>query len=621
MATDQKNSPAVEQILNSSPAQTPSPASGQASIQADLSPAQTPNPAVERKSFYLCTPIYYVNGLPHLGTAYTTIAADTMARAMRMDGYDTWFLTGLDEHGQKVAQSAEAAGATPQQWVDEIAPKFKDAWTALGITNNDFIRTTEPRHLKGVQRFFEIVRENGYIYEGLYKDWYCVHEETFYPEEELDENEKQDGMWVCPECKRPLKYIEEKNLFFRLSAFQDRLLAHYEANPDFICPETRRNEVVSFVRSGLKDLSISRTTFDWGVPITFAPGHVSYVWFDALLNYVTAIGYGSDDVADQTTFARRWPAQLQFVGKDILRFHCVIWPAMLMAAGLELPMKVFAHGFLLTKGEKMSKSRGNAASPLKLAKLFGVSAYRYYFLSDVQFGADGAISLERMTQVYNADLANNWGNLCSRVFTMTQKYFGGVLPELQDALVVELAGGMGNPLADMASGLYERYRACLEAVNYSGAMAAVQELVSRANLYLEESAPWSIAKLAEAEAETEAEIVLTAATSPAPAAAALAPAPAASPTTPAPAALPTQRDRLAFVLYNNLEAIRIAAALFAPVMPETSMEVWRRLGLGDVFATTNLRALVQWGQLPFGSRITVGDPLFPRLQLEDIDLN
>ena len=551
------------------------------------------NLSTNKGSFYLTTPIYYVNGVPHLGTAYTTIAADSLARAMRMDGYDTWFLTGLDEHGQKVAQSAEAAGITPQEWVDRIAPQFLDAWEGLDISNNDFIRTTEPRHIKGVQRLFEAVRENGYIYEDVYDGWYCVHEETFYPVDELDESEKVGDVYVCPECKRPMKFIQETNLFFRLSAFEDRLLAYYEANPDFICPETRRNEVVSFVRSGLKDLSISRTTFDWGVPITFAPGHVSYVWFDALTNYITAIGYGSEDAADKEMLAHRWPAQVQFVGKDIIRFHCVIWPAMLLAAGLEPPHKVFAHGFLLTKGEKMGKSKGNAVSPLELARIFGVSAYRYYFLSDVQFGADGGISLERMTQVYNSDLANNWGNLCSRVLNMTQKYFDGVVPGLPAETSARLTSEMGNPLAELAAGLYARYMGCMHTIDYSGAMAAVQELVSRANRYLEESAPWSIAKRAEAE-----EISAAAADTP-------------------PIA-PTQHDRLAFVIYNNLEAIRIAALLFAPVMPATSTEVWRRLGLGDVLSTTTLEDVSRWGKLPAGSQITVGEPLFPRLQAEDL---
>jgi methionyl-tRNA synthetase len=310
------------------------------------------------------------------------------------------------------------------------------------------------------------------------------------------------------------------------------------------------------------------------------------------------VGYGSDDAEAQATFERRWPAQLHFVGKDIIRFHCVIWPAMLMAAGLELPQRVFAHGFLLTKGEKMSKSKGNAVSPLDLAKIFGVCAYRYYFLSDVQFGADGSISIERMTQVYNADLANSWGNLCSRVFNMTHKYFDGVVPTLGKTSTTQLSTEMGNPLAALVASIYERYTACMHEVDYSGAIAVVQELVARANLYLEESAPWAIAKRADAEeaqaAEGGGELNAAHAI--------------------------TERERLAFVLYNNLEAIRIAAVLFAPVMPRSSCEVWQRLELDNISDITNLRAVLQWGQLPAGNKITVGEPLFPRLDVQDIEL-
>jgi methionyl-tRNA synthetase len=614
-----------------------------------------------KQSYYLTTPIYYVNGVPHLGTAYTTIASDALARFERMDGRDTWFLTGLDEHGQKVAQAAAEQGISPQEWVDGIAPKFLDAWDALNITNDDFIRTTEPRHIQGVQRFFEKMRENGYVYQDTYEGHYCVPEETFFTDEQLAEfaeksdaegkpSVSDDGTKLCPDCGRPLSFVQEENLFFRLSAFEDRLLEYYEANPDFICPEIRRNEVVSFVKSGLKDLSVSRTTFDWGVPIPFAPGHVSYVWVDALINYITAVGYGSDNPADQAMFAQRWPAQVHFVGKDIIRFHCVIWPAMLMAADIEPPRKVFAHGFLLTKGEKMSKSKGNVMSPLELAKIFSVDGYRYYFLTDVQFGADGSISLERMVQVYNADLANSWGNLCSRAFNMTNKYFDGVVPDLWDKTIAKLTEEMGNPLADLAVTLYDRYATSMNAIDYSGALAAVLELCSRANLYVEESAPWNLAKLIviPSEAPTpnnpsvtpnevgferqENEPVarsqrergasartpgqsLEADTS---AVTDVAVMPPDAPTSTA----PTPTDRLAFVIYNLLEAIRIMALLFAPVMPTTSAEVYKRLGLDDVFAigstAQNLKQAAQWGGLPAGNRITIGEPLFPRLKEDEL---
>jgi methionyl-tRNA synthetase len=561
-------------------------------------------------SYYLTTPIYYVNGVPHLGTAYTTIASDALARFERMDGRDTWFLTGLDEHGQKVAQAAEIEGITPQEWVDSVAPKFLDTWQALSISNDDFIRTTEQRHIRGVQCFFEQMRANGFIYQDTYEGFYCVPDETFFTDEQLADfaategaegrpSVAEDGAKLCPDCGRPLSFVQEDNLFFRLSAFQERLLAYYEENPGFICPEIRRNEVVSFVKSGLKDLSVSRTTFDWGVPIPFAPGHVSYVWVDALINYITAVGYGSSDPVEQAEFEKRWPCQVHFVGKDIIRFHCVIWPAMLMAAGIEPPRKVFAHGFLLTKGEKMGKSKGNAMAPLELVKLFSVDGYRYYFLTDVQFGADGSISLERMVQVYNADLANSWGNLCSRTLNMTVKYLDGIVPELWEKTTARLTREMGNPLAGLVEGLYERYARAMGAIDYSGALAAVMELCDRANLYIEESAPWRLAKEAEVEAEAEAEAAEA----------------ATAPTAPT---APTAADQLSFVLYNLLEAIRIMALFFAPVMPNSSTEVLQRLGLGSPFDVDDLAAASAWGGLPAGNRVTVGEPLFPRLREDEL---
>ena len=561
-----------------------------------------------KESFYLTTPIYYVNAVPHLGTAYTSVVTDTMARFMRITGKDVWFLTGLDEHGQKIAQAAEAGGKTPQEWVDEVAPKFKAAWETLGITYNDFIRTTEPRHIRGVQQFFDTLYKEGYIYKDTYKGYYCVPDETFFSDEQLADfaeiraseelpSKHEDGCPLCPDCCRPLTFVEEENLFFKLSAFEQPLLDYYEANPDFIQPEIRKNEVLSFVKSGLKDLSVSRTTFDWGVPIPFAPGHVSYVWVDALVNYITALGYGSDDPVDKERFARRWPAQVQVVGKDIIRFHCVIWPAMLMAAGLELPCKVFAHGFLLTKGEKMSKSKGNAMDPLALSKIFSVDGYRYYFLRDVVFGADGSISLERMLQVYNADLANSWGNLCSRALNMTAKYLQGKTPELWEKTRQALTKEMGNPLAELVEGgLQSRYAAAFSAMDYSGALAVVMELVDAANLYIEQSAPWSLAKAAAAEEEDAAARGIDLLQ----------------------AKAPTEGDRLSFVLYNVLESIRIIALLFAPAMPESSAEVWQRLGLESIHTVDNQAEVSVWGGLSANVDTTVGKPLFMRLTEDDI---
>ncbi|MDR2721882.1 MAG: methionine--tRNA ligase, partial [Coriobacteriaceae bacterium] len=327
---------------------------------------------MSKGSYSFTTPIYYVNARPHLGTAYTTVAADTVARYQRMNGYDVAFVTGLDEHGQKIAETAEINNMAPLAWCDSMEPPFREAWDMLNITYTDFVRTTEPRHAKTVQKFWNDLYEKGFLYKGVYEGWYCLPDETSYAESDLEKDE--EGTLICPECKRPVqKTSTEENWFFKLSDFQDKLLAFYEENPHFIRPETRRNEIVSFVSRGLKDLSISRSTFDWGVPLPFDEGHVAYVWADALLAYITGIGYGNPDRA--TEFDAFWPMQYHFVGKDILRFHCVIWPAMLMAAGLPIANTVFAHGFLLTKGEKMSKSKGNALSPADLISVFGVDAY------------------------------------------------------------------------------------------------------------------------------------------------------------------------------------------------------------------------------------------------------
>ncbi|MDR0515194.1 MAG: methionine--tRNA ligase [Coriobacteriaceae bacterium] len=521
-------------------------------------------------SYSFTTPIYYVNAAPHLGTAYTTIAADTVARYQRMNGYDVAFVTGLDEHGQKVADTAAGHGMTPQAWCDSMEPAFREAWDLLDITYTDFVRTTEARHARTVQRFWTDLYEKGFLYKGAYEGWYCVHEETYYAESDLEKDES--GILVCPDCKRPVQEASgEENWFFKLSDFQEQLLAFYDENPGFIKPETRRNEVTSFVRGGLKDLSISRSTFDWGVPLPFDEGHVAYVWADALLAYITGIGYADEGRPGE--FDARWPMQYHFVGKDIIRFHCVIWPAMLMAAGLPITHTVFGHGFLLTKGEKMSKSKGNALRPSDLIEVFGVDAYRYYFMSDVQFGSDGSISMERMVQVYNADLANTWGNLCSRVFNMTEKYFDGKVPAVAPPFA-----DAPNPLKDIADALYGHYDAAMGAVDFSAAVAAVQRLAGRVNLYVEESAPWNLAKQAEAASD------------------------------------------LAFVIYNSLEAIRIIALYLAPFMPKTSSEVFRRLGLGDPSAITDIGQAGAWGGLPAGNPVETGDALFPRLDGEAVEL-
>ena len=520
-----------------------------------------------KETYSVTTPIYYVNAAPHLGTAYTTIAADTVTRYQRANGKDVALVTGMDEHGQKVADTAADHGMEPQAWCDSMEPAFRDAWEALDIQYTDFVRTTEPRHALTVQQFWQKLYDKGYLYKGAYEGWYCVHEETYYAESDLEKNE--DGHLVCPDCKRPVQLMAsgEENWFFKLSEFQQPLLDFYAAHPDFIMPETRRNEIVSFVSRGLKDLSISRSTFDWGVPLPFDEGHVAYVWADALLAYLTGIGYGSEERAGE--FEVRWPMQYHFVGKDIIRFHCVIWPAMLMAAGMDVPYRVFGHGFLLTKGEKMSKSKGNALKPADLVSIFGVDAYRYYFMSDVQFGADGAISMERMVQVYNNELANTWGNLVSRVMNMTKKYFDGQVPTPYE-------GACENPLRPLAEALYGKYDAAMVDVDFTAAAAAVQELAARANRYIEETEPFKLAKD------------------------------------------PDKADELSCVMYNLLEAIRVIALYMAPFAPNTSAEVYRRLGLGDIQAIENIQAASAWGQLPAGNPIEVGDPLFPRLDVDNL---
>ena len=517
-------------------------------------------------SYYITTPIYYVNAAPHLGTAYTTIAADCVARFQRMQGKHVKFITGSDEHGQKIADVAEAHGKTPLEWCDSQIPAFKQAWEMLDVTYTDFVRTSSGSQEKSVQKLWQALYDKGFLYKGSYEGWYCVHEETYYAESDLEKNE--DGEFVCPDCKRPVqKASGEENWFFKLSDFQDKLLAFYEENPDFILPVTRKNEIVSFVSRGLKDLSISRSTFDWGVPFTFDEGHVAYVWADALIAYLTGIGYANDQREDE--FEQFWPADYHFVGKDITRFHCVIWPAMLMAADLQLPKHVFGHGFLLTKGEKMSKSKGNALSPAELVEIFGVDAYRYYFMSDVQFGSDGSISIERMCQVYNADLANTWGNLVSRVSNMTKKYFDSKVPSPS-------AKAMENPMAAMLETCASCYFQRMETVDFSGAVELAMELAHRANLYVEESEPWTLAK-------DEAKV-----------------------------------QDLADVIYNCLETIRLVAIMLAPFCTRTSAEACHRIGAENPAELANLKDALVWGKLAPANSVEVGDPLFPRLKEEKI---
>ena len=525
-------------------------------------------------SYYITTPIYYVNAAPHLGTSYTSVMADVQARLRRALGYNVLFLTGTDEHGEKVADAAAEHGMSPQEWCDSLVPAFKDLLTMLDITNDDFIRTTEERHTKAVQHLWNVMLENGYVYKGSYDGWYCVPEETYFTDTQVrhaDEERGTEGQHLCPDCGRPLEKRSEESWFFKLSAFQEPLLELYRTNPHFVEPEIRRNEVVSFVEGGLNDLSISRTTFDWGIPLPFDGKHVTYVWFDALINYITAVGYG----VDAEEFAYRWPANAHLVGKDIIRFHCVIWPAMLMAAGLEVPDEVFAHGFLTVKNDetgevkKMSKSLGNVIGPETVVDLLGVDGYRYYFMTDVKPGTDGAISWGRMEQVYNTDLANSWGNLVSRTLNMSAKYFDGRTPVLPEGWDTE-----ENPLSAIADGLVDRYVEKMGRFAYDEGAAEVMDLVHAANGYIEDMQPWALAKD------------------------------------------PVNAGQLARVIGNLLEAIRISAHLLAPIMPRTSPEVLRRMG-AEAEVGRDLREACSWGQLPQGVEVTKGDALFPRLVSDD----
>jgi methionyl-tRNA synthetase len=514
-----------------------------------------------KDTFYVTTPIYYPNDVPHIGHAYTTVATDMVARYHRLRGERVFFLTGTDEHGKKVPEAARQQGLEPQAFVDRMEPRWREVWERLEISNDDYIRTTEPRHEAAVRQLLTAVHENGRddIYLGTYEGLYCVSCEAYYTEDEL-----VDGM--CPIHGRPVEAMSEENYFFRLSAYQDRLLEHYEAHPEAVQPEARRNEVLSLIKGGLRDFSISRTSFAWGVPLPWDQKHLCYVWFDALTNYVTAAGYGSD----QPRFERMWPADVHFIGKDIIRFHAIYWPAMLMAAGVEPPRQVWAHGFLLVGGEKMSKTKLTGIHPFELADHFGVDAYRYYFLREVQFGQDGSFSWESMTDRYHADLANGLGNLASRVLAMIGSYFAGRVPEPEGA-------GAEADLPQVVAEAVERHDRLMEEVALSPAIGAVWDIVDRANGYLVEREPWKLAK-------DEG-----------------------------------RRGELAAVLYAAGEVLRVLAVLVSPVMPDAARRLWAQLGVAERLEDQRLPAAAVWGGLAPGTRVARGESLFPRLQEEEQD--
>jgi methionyl-tRNA synthetase len=515
------------------------------------------------RKFYITTPIYYVNARPHIGHAYTTITCDTIARRQRMLGAETFFLTGTDEHGQKIERAAQAAGKTPQQYADEISAEFRKLWKRMGISNDDYIRTTEDRHKTRVQALFRQLRDNGFIYKGTYTGQYCVSDELY-----VDGAQPGDP---CPTCGRITETVHEENYFFKLSAFQDKLLALYK-NPEFIRPEARRNEVIAFVRSGLRDLSISRSTFSWGIPVPDDLKHVIYVWLDALANYITAIGYGSKHAGAQEAFKKFWPADVQMIGKEIVRFHCVYWPAFLMAAGLAMPKTIVAHGWLLFEESKMSKSRGNIVRTETILDVLGADALRYFLLREVVFGQDGSFSFDALVQRYNSDLANGIGNLASRTLTMINRYFKGEVPharpDLADDVIRELAEKVVIPEANQFFADYH-FSAALESIWI--------RLIAAVDKYIVQNEPWALAEKKDEQSQV----------------------------------------RLATVLFTAAEALRIATVLAYPVIPDATAKIWTQLGLGDI-KQFDLNKL-SWGQLAPGTKLGEISPVFPRADKSAIE--
>ena len=530
----------------------------------------------DSQKFYLTTPIYYVNARPHIGHAYTTVVADAIARRKRSLGIDTWFLTGTDEHGQKIERSAEAAHCTPQDFADKVSAEFRGLWDRMGLTYDDYIRTTEPRHIQAVQKLFALLRDNGYIYKGSYTGQYCVFDELYV--------EAPPGA-PCPDCGRPTETVSEENYFFKLSAFERRLLEYYDEHPEFIRPEARRNEVIAFVKSGLRDQSVSRTSFNWGIPVPGDEKHIIYVWFDALANYITALGWGSED---DRKYKKFWAADLQLVGKEIIRFHCVYWPAFLLAAGLPLPKSVHAHGWLLFEENKMSKSRGNIVRTETILEgfgalkpeatkaeqdLFGADALRYFLLREIVFGSDGSFSFDALVQRYNSDLANGYGNLVSRTLSMIGRYFDGIVP-------YPAASGskaQAHSIAVEIPRAIDSFGASFDALDFSRALETAWALVAAVDGYLTANAPWK-----QLEGTTDEQ----------------------------------QQALRADILYTAAEAIRIITALVYPVIPDAAAKVWAQLGLGDI-RTADLKNL-QWRGLQPGTKLGELSPLFPRADKETI---
>jgi methionyl-tRNA synthetase len=513
-----------------------------------------------RDVFYITTPIYYPNDVPHIGHAYDAVAADVIARHHRLRGEEVFHLTGTDEHGLNIQRKATDAGVDPQRWVDDMEPKWREVWERLDIAYDDYIRTTESRHTQAVVKLLDEVHRNGRddIYLDTYEGLYCVSCELYYTESDLLEG------GLCPIHERPVEVMKEQNYFFRLSAYGDRLLEHYERTPSAVEPEIRRNEVLSLIRGGLRDFSISRTNFDWGVPLPWDADHVTYVWFDALTNYLTAAGYG----ADEEKFGRLWPANIHMIGKDILRQHAIYWPAMLMAGDIEPPTQVWAHGYLTVGGKKMSKTNLTGIHPFELVDRFGVDSYRWYFLREVQFGQDGSFSLESMVDRHNAELSNGIGNLASRVLAMLRSYFDGVVPE---PTVEGAEADLPQVIAEAVRGYDEE----MVAVRPTAALAAVYNVVVRANRYMVERSPWVLAKD------------------------------------------PAKREELGSILYASAETLRALTILISCVMPSAAARLWDQLGIEETLDSQRLAHAGAWGRIGPGTKTTKGESLFPRVDADD----